>query len=216
VASRRKTARDVAQDRGDGEFWIDHAALSESDAEWLARAERLTLWNVDVPRGMLARLPKLWWLDLRGGSATDLGGATGCKKLRYLRVNQVRGLSDLGALTSFPTLQLLSLYGLAQVRKVPSLRSLAKLERLEVGQMRALTTLGGLLEAPNLKELLVSKRVGITDEDVARINRHKKLERFLWFTEDVPRSLSSRVVDHIRLPHARSLHAIDWFLARKA
>jgi hypothetical protein len=216
VAGRQKPAREAAQDRGKGEFWIDHAVVTESDAVWLARAERLTLWNVRVPAGMLARLPRLWWLDLRGGTGKDLSVAAGCKKLRYLQVNQVRGLGDLGLLTSFRTLEYLSLYGLAQVRKVPSLRALRKLARLEIGQLKALQALGGLLDAPNLEELLIMKRVGITDQDVVRIDRHRALERFLWFAEDVPVSISSRVIERIRLPEARSLEASDWFRRRKA
>ena len=95
MAQKRKPAREVVQDRGDGEFWLDHAKIADDDRNWLKAAERLTLWNVLVPDGFLAKLPRLWWLDLRGGSATDLSVAKGCTKLRYLQVNQVRGMADL-------------------------------------------------------------------------------------------------------------------------
>ncbi len=64
MAKKRRKASEVAQDRGGGEFWIDHAVMAVDDLRWLKTDERLTLWNVDVPEGLLARLPKLWWLEL--------------------------------------------------------------------------------------------------------------------------------------------------------
>ncbi|MCA9625304.1 MAG: hypothetical protein KC731_40055 [Myxococcales bacterium] len=201
----------MAQDRGDGEFWIDHAEIGADDLEWLGRAERLTLWNVLVPEGFLGKLKSLWWLDLRGGTATDLKVATGCKRLRYLQVNQVRGMRDLSQLPSFRTLELLSLYGLSKVETLPSLKVLKNLRRVEMGQMKGLESLGTVLDAPSLEELYVIKRVGITEADVRAVNRHKKLARFGWSTEDVPRKVCEPVLEKIDKPEARAMHAIDWF-----
>ncbi len=212
--AKRQKARDVAQDRGSGEFWIDHAKIVDGDLEWLRSAERLTLWNVQAPEGFLSKLDKLWWLDLRGGTGEDLAVAEGCKKLRYFRVNQVRGMKDLSLVTSFKTLQLLDLYGLAKVESAPSLRGLKKLLRLEIGQMRGLETLGGLLDAPKLEELFVSKSVGITEKDVKRINAHRCLKQFEWYAVDVPSKLSRPVVEAVKLPRAQSMHAIEWFESR--
>ncbi|HMR10238.1 MAG TPA: hypothetical protein PKA88_30890 [Polyangiaceae bacterium] len=212
--TKRHKARDVAQDRGCGEFWIEHAKITADDLEWLASAERLTLWNVQVPDGFLSKLDKLWWLDLRGGSAANLTAAEGCKKLRYLCVNQVRGMHDLSLVTSFKALQHLSLYGLAKVQAVPSLRGLKELLRLEVGQMRTLEALGGLLDAPKLEELLIHNLVGITDKDVKRINSHRSLRVFDWIALDVPVELSAPVVKAVKLERAKSMHAIEWFESR--
>lgn len=206
----------MAQDRGQGEFWVDHADITVEDLSWLTRAERLTLWNVRVPPGLLAQLDALWWLDIRGGSATDLATAAGCTKLRYLQVNQVRGLHDLDIVTTFASLQLLSLYGLAKVTEVPSLRGLESLRRLVVGQMRSLGSLGGLLDAPGLTELVLIKRVGITDRDVAKIKSHGTLERFGWSTDDVPASVFGPVIASVDLPPARTLHAAEWFASELA
>src|SRR3546814_6892091 len=83
-------------------------------SDLLRDVERLTLWNVKVPRGFLGRLEKLWWLDLRGGTGADLSAAMGASRLRYLAVNQVRGLADLSLVSEVRQLQLLSLYGLAK------------------------------------------------------------------------------------------------------
>jgi hypothetical protein len=93
--AKRARAKDVAQDRGAGVFWIDHAEILGEDYELLKSAERLTLWNVRVPTGFLARLRRLWWVDLRGGSASGLDIVVGADNLQYLAVNQVRGMRDL-------------------------------------------------------------------------------------------------------------------------
>jgi hypothetical protein len=211
VSQKRGPAREVAENRGGGEFWIDHASITEKDLEWLADAERLTLWNVRVPPTFLRRLKKLWWLDLRGGSATDVRVADGCKRLRYLQVNQVRGLADLSNLPSFANLELLSLYGLAKVERLPSLRSLTKLRRVEIGQMRALDSISAILAAPALEELLVLKLVTITETDVKRLNAHERLARFAWDTSDVPGNRCDSILRRIAKPPARAMHAIDWF-----
>jgi hypothetical protein len=95
MAKKRAPTVEVAKRRNNRVLWLDHVELLDEDFEWLALVERLTLWNVKVPTGLLARLDKLWWLDIRGGSAIDLEVAAGATKLQYLAVNQVRGLCDL-------------------------------------------------------------------------------------------------------------------------
>jgi hypothetical protein len=51
---------------------LDHASLDRTDISWLSPVRTLTLWSVKVPVGLLASLPKLTRLDLRGGSAESL------------------------------------------------------------------------------------------------------------------------------------------------
>ena len=63
--NKKRPAAEVSQDRGDGELWLDHAVITDDDFARLKSCRRLSLWNVDVPDGFLARLPKLWWVDLR-------------------------------------------------------------------------------------------------------------------------------------------------------
>jgi hypothetical protein len=202
------------QDRGAGEFWLDHAKIVGKDLGWLDAAERLTLWNVKVPLNFLQRLERLWWLDVRGGSAADLKIAVGCRQLRYLSINQVRGLTDLALLPEFENLELLSLYGLTHLEELPSLRELGRLRRVEIGQMRALPSIGAILDAPYLEELLVSKMVTITEDDVTKINANAKLAKFAWNTVDVPRWLCDPVLARIKKTEAKWMHAIDWFNVR--
>jgi hypothetical protein len=109
-------------------LWLDHVELIDEDLEWLAATERLTLWNVKGPAGLLAKLERLWWLDLRGGSAMDLSVAKGAGNLQYLAVNQVRGICDLSLVSDMPKLRYLSLYGLPKVAALPLCRRLVNLE----------------------------------------------------------------------------------------
>ena len=216
MATKRRPGREVAQDRGGGEFWIDHAVLEEGDLAWLRSATWLMLWNVAVPPGFLAQLPNLWGLDLRGGSATDLSVVDGCPALRCLVVNQVRGLSDLSIVPTLTTVELLAVYGLRQVTTAPSLAALPALRRLQVGQMRGLPALAGLLDAPGLKELMLHKSVNVTADDVARIKGHPTLTHFGWYAEDVPLSRWRPVVEAIALPRPATVSPKAWFSPKDA
>ena len=206
MATKRQAAKSGAHQRDAGWYWIDHAAVSMQDLDWLQSVERLTLWNVELPAGFLGKLPRLWWLDLRG-----IADARG---LEYLALNQIRGLSDLQLLPQFSKLRYLDIYGLAKVAALPSLQALSKLERLAIGQMRGLSALGAALDAPNLRELYLLRKIGVSAEDVRRINSHPALREFLWMSEDVPMKVSEPVTRSITLQQAQAMHPEQWFEAR--
>jgi hypothetical protein len=214
--AKRRSARAVARDQGGNGFWLDHAEIDESDFEWLEGAERLTLWNVVVPLGFLARLSKLWWLDIRGGSGPDLETARGATGLRYLAVNQVRGMRDLSLAAALPALEYLDVYGLAQLTELPSFRTASKLEHVRLGQLRGLPSLAGVLDAPNLLELELSRKMNVSPSDVERVRHHPALQRFSWFAEDVPYKVWAPVVDAVALPPVPVLFPADWFKAKGA
>lgn len=211
MANSFHPARDVAKPRIAGGIWLDHAVISESDYSWLQGVERLTLWNVKLPSGFLGRLDKLWWLDLRGGSAADLSAAMGASKLKYLAVNQVRGLTDLSLVPELRQLQFLSLYGLAKVAVLPSLAQLSNLKRVELGQMKGLSSIGPALEAPALEEIKLLKIVPVAQDDIPLLKSHPALKRFDWSFEDVPRWMYEPVTQAITLPRARAMHPEEWF-----
>ena len=192
-------------------MWIDHTSLVPSDVEWLSGVRRLTLWAVKTPEGLLPSLPQLQWLDIRGGSGTSIEVVNGCLKLTYLAVNQVRGMNDLAALSAQTNLRLLSLYGLPQVRTLPSFANLLHLKRLEIGSMKGLAGLGPLLEAPYLEELLLFKAVALSSTDPEAIAAHPSIRAFDWFAEDVPVKTWAPIVDRVGRPKARALSASDWF-----
>ena len=73
-----KNAKDSARWRSPDDLWLDHVTLRRNDIEWLSSARLLTLWAVKVPPGLLASLPDLQFLDLRGGSATTLEAIAEC------------------------------------------------------------------------------------------------------------------------------------------
>jgi hypothetical protein len=211
MPKKRAPARNAARRQSDNAFWLDHAEIVEEDIEWLASVERLVLWNVSVPPGFLARLEKLWWLDVRGGSATDLRIARGATKLQYLAVNQIRGLCDLSVIREMIDLRYVLLYGLPHVTQLPSFLPLSKLEHASVGQLRGLLSLSGLLEAPHLRELEFVRKVNVTSEDVSHIITHPTIKQFSWFAEDVPDKVWVPVVKKIGLPPLPHGFPEDWF-----
>jgi len=211
MPKKRAPTVEVAKRRNNRVLWLDHVELLDEDVEWLASTERLTLWNVKVPRDLLARLDKLWWLDIRGGSATDLELANGVTKLQYLAVNQVRGMCDLSVVSEMTSLRYLNLYGLAKVTQLPSFRLLAKLEHARLGQMRGLLSLHGLLEAPRLRELYLIRKINVSADDVDGIIKHPTIKKFNWFAEDVPNKSWVPVVEKIGLPEGPWGHPEEWF-----
>jgi hypothetical protein len=209
--TKRRPARLAAKPRGPNGFWLEQAEIVEADFNWLSAAERLYLWNVVVPPGFLARLDNLWWLDLQGGSANDLNVARGATKLQYLGINQVRGLHDLSAISEMLHLRCIELYGLPKVTSLPSFTIHMRLERAAIGQTRGLPTLKEILAAPNLRELLLLKKVNLTPSDVDQIAAHPSIKNFSWLAEDVPDKVWVPVVKRLGLPAVSGYSAEDWF-----
>ena len=208
---KRTPAFEATKKHHQKNIWLDHAFIAESDFEWLENVESLTLWNVKVPEGFLATLPNLWWIDLRGGSALDLSIIEGCRTVKYLQVNQIRGITDLDQVPKLQSLQFLSLYGLPKVTALPSLKPLQSLGRIELGMLKGLSSIEGALEAPNLKELLILKTVSVLPGDVETINSHPTLEFFDWYIEDVPARMWEPVKSQINLPATKTMHHEKWF-----
>lgn len=204
-----KNAQAAAEWRGD-DVALDHATLQSADVEWLARAKRMSLWAVKMPDGLLASLPSLEYLYLHGGSGTSLAVAAGCRRLRGLEVNQVRGLTDLSIVPTLTTLEFLSLYGLPQVTAVPSLAPLARLRRVELGSLKGLSGLTGVHEARALRELFLIRQVGVADDDALRLASHPTLTHFEWFAEDVPVRIWVPFLASVGKPRAKAAFGTKW------
>jgi hypothetical protein len=211
MAKKRPATIETCKRRNNRVLRLNHVELLEEDIEWLSATERLTLWNVKVPAGLLARIEKLWWLDIRGGSATEIEVAKGANKLQYLAVHQVRGMVDLSLVSEMVTLRYLDLHGLLKVVELPSCARLVNLEHARIGQMRGLASLHGLLQAPNLRELELVRKINVSEKDVKEIIGHSAIEAFGWFAEDVPVKVWVPVLEKIALPAVRHVHPEEWF-----
>ena len=55
------------------------------------------------------------------------------------------------------------------------------------------------LNAPGLKELLLSKKIRLGPRDVGQILAHPTLSQFDWFAEDVPIKTFAPVLERIKL-----------------
>jgi hypothetical protein len=211
MAKKRPATIEACKRQNNRVLRLNHVELIDEDIEWLSKTERLTLWNVKVTVGLLARIETLWWLDVRGGSATDLAVASGAKNLQYLAVSQVRGMCDLSLVSEMAGLRYLNLHGLARVTELPSCAALVNLEHARLGQLRGLVSLRGLLETPNLRELELVRKVNVRENDVNEIINHPTIEAFGWFAEDVPDKVWVPVVEKIALPAVRLMHPEEWF-----
>jgi hypothetical protein len=211
MIKRRPASIEACKRRNNRVLRLNQVELIDEDIEWLSKTEQLTLWNVKAPTGLLASIETLWWLDIRGGSASDLEVAKGARNLRYLAVNQVRGMCDLSIVVEMLALRYLSVYGLPKVTELPKCAKLVKLEHASIGQLGGLVSLGGLLQAPNLRELELIRKINVSDKDVNEIIKHPTIKAFSWFAEDVPDKVWKPVLEKIALPAVQCMHPEEWF-----
>ena len=170
-----------------GSAFISHWVMTGADITKLASTRRLTLWNVRFPSDFrFSDLPDLEFLDIRGGSRSNLSYLEGCRTLQGLVVNQVRGLTDISVVSDLSGLRILSLYGLAKVEKLPDLSSLVRLERLDLGQMRNLTDWHALTTPPQLRELFFHNLLQPDPAVIDQLAAHPTLREFDWSAPDVP------------------------------
>ncbi|MDX8354346.1 leucine-rich repeat domain-containing protein [Cognatiyoonia sp. IB215182] len=211
MATKRPSAIDVAKWRSSVDVWIDHADIFSDDVARFEAVEKLTLWNVAYPVDLFARMPRLWWLDVRGGTVKNFQSLATAQGLRYLCINQIRGLEDLSDISSLKKLEYLSLYGLSKVETLPELSDLSSLRRVEVGQMKGLQSLDPIWKAQQLEEIQLMKEVPAGPDDLKPINNMPNLKAFSWVAIDVPAKRSRAINEGVSVPKARSLHATDWF-----
>lgn len=207
-------ARAVAKWRAADEVWLDHTTLRAEDLGWLAPVRKLTMWAVKVPDAFVSALPKLEWLDVRGGSGSSVDWVRGCDRLQFLAVNQVRGVSDLSAISTLASLEFLSLYGLPRVTVLPDLSALVNLARVELGSMKGLAGIGPVLAAPVLEELQFIRSVGLAEHDPEDIRAKTSLRQFGWFAEDVPTRVWMPVLKAVGKQAGSAVSPEDWFRGR--
>ena len=91
----------------------------------LQELEDVTLRSISTPGvEYVARLPRLWSLEIKLGSTQNLSAIAGKESIEYLEVWQIRGLSDISAVSSLSGLQYLFLQALRNVTSLPDLSRL--------------------------------------------------------------------------------------------
>jgi hypothetical protein len=214
VATSQGGAKAAARWLADDAVWLDHVNLAERDLEWMRPVRRLTLWAVKTPPAYLRQLESLEWLDIRGGSGQSADTVRGCTGLRYLAINQVRGLLDLEAITDLTNLELLDLYGLPRVRSFPSVGRLTNLRRIQVGSLKGIDGLGPLLDAPALGGTAAGAR-GLACVIGSRSHRDAPIlegVRLVW--RGCPGPDVAAIREARWQAEAKAVHAEEWFANR--
>ena len=81
--------------------------------------------------------------------------------------------------------------------------------------MKGLEGLTGLLDAPSLTELQLSKAVGLAPDDADQVAAHPSIQYFTWLAVDVPNRIWIPFTERVGLPRADMLHPFEWFARQK-
>lgn len=115
--------------------------------------EDVTLRSITTPDlTYLARLSKLWSLDIKLGGIRNFKGIEGKQSIKYLELWQVRDLHDINVVEALPGLQNLFLQSLPHVESLPLLRDSIALRRVVVQNLKGLRDFTALETAPALEE----------------------------------------------------------------
>jgi hypothetical protein len=111
---------------------------------------RISTANVEY----VSKLPQLWSLDIKLGGIESLSAIAGNEKIKRLELWRIRGLSDIGVISSLIGLQYLFLQELRNISSVPDLSRLTKLRRLYLENMKGLTDVSAIRLAPALEQFI--------------------------------------------------------------
>jgi hypothetical protein len=124
---------------------------------------------------ILKSLPKLRDLELALGRMKDLSALKELDRLQKLTLWWVSLLSNVDSLSNLKGLQHLSFEKQSHVASLPSFKDLAQLESVRLIDMKLLTDISGLADAPALKELRHTSSV-LKPIDYIPILENKTLE----------------------------------------
>src|SRR5437870_428084 len=121
----------------------------------LQELEDVTLRSISTPGiEYVARLPRLWSLDIKLGGIQDLSAIAGKESIKYLELWQIRGLSDISVVASLSGLQYFFLQALRNVTSIPDLSQLTKLRRLVLDNMKGLKDVSAIGQVTALEEFI--------------------------------------------------------------
>ncbi len=119
----------------------------------LKTLEDVTLRSISTQNvEYISKLPLLWSLDIKLGGIRDFSSLIGKESIKYLELWMIRGLADLGFVSTFTGLQFLFLQDLRNVIGIPDLSRLNNLRRLSLANMKGLQDVSAIFSAPALEE----------------------------------------------------------------
>src|SRR5581483_4421786 len=145
----------------------------------LQALEDVTLRSISTPGiEYVARLPRLWSLDIKLGGIQNLSAIADNHSIKYLELWQIRGLSDISVISSLSGLQYVFLQALRNVTSIPDLSRLTKLRRLVLENMKGLKDVSAIGRAPALEEFIHIAAQGFTPrqyEDLLKTNTLRQI-----------------------------------------
>lgn len=159
-------------------LWIDGHKKDIASLQRLQALKFLCLRSLTLPdlSEILPLQDSLRELCLILGGTSNLGLLPEFRKLRYLSLTRIRGLTDIAPLGSIVSLQRVHLCMLKQVSEMPDMSRLFNLRRLELHTMNGLVDLKSVASAPSLRELSVSIAQGLEPNDFEPLIGHNSLE----------------------------------------
>jgi hypothetical protein len=128
--------------------------------------------NIDF----LENLKNLWSVEILLGGIKNFSALETLTSLKYLELFHVRHLSDLSFISRLETLQDLCLQSLKQVKKLPDFSNNKLLRRITLENLKGLTDLSSLKNAPCLKEFLYISAENLQPENILPVLENPSVE----------------------------------------
>lgn len=161
---------------------LSHTIIDTAFAKDHNDLEQISLWDVNFSTDTLLHFTNIRSLHIYGCSITSLHMLADLPHLYDLKIDQPRGLENIDFLNGVKSLRSVSLYGLRNLRTSPSLKSNHHLTTVELGELPLVDGLCPYLDAPQLRQLRLHRRVNVLEGDIPLINQHPKLASFSWDT----------------------------------
>lgn len=145
----------------------------------LSQLQGLGLRSMTLPNlAILSAFPELRHFELKLGGTRDLTGLAVAKRLRYIELWLIRGLTDVNVLGEVTSLEALFLQALKHVTELPSFVRLKSLRHVYLEQMKGLCDLSAVAQAPQLQDLTIVDMPHLSAAAFNAIAQHPTLEYF--------------------------------------
>ncbi len=124
----------------------------------------------------ITELSHLSSLDFMLGGTNNLPALAGMVRIQRLGLCQVRSLTDISVISTLTGLEFLALRSLARIQALPDLSRLRALRRVCLEDMKGLTDIRPLEQAPALEELVNHSAVKMDPTHYAGLLKSKTLK----------------------------------------